>query len=141
MKAFFTHRRTPNYDPKTNHFLSLKQVQVKDSFFSPIQDTIIHTMLPYQEKVLHDEIPDIRPSHVIRNFRIAVGETSGTYYGRVFQDSDLAKWLEAVAYSLTICPDPELEKRADGIIDLIGRVQQPDGYLDTYFIVAKPDEK
>lgn len=126
---------------KTNHFLSLKQVQVKDSFFSPIQDTIIHTMLPYQEKVLHDEVPDIRPSHVIRNFRIAAGETSGTYYGRVFQDSDLAKWLEAVAYSLTICPDPDLEKRADEIIDLIGRVQQPDGYLDTYFIVAKPDEK
>ena len=98
-------------------------------------------MLPYQEKVLHDEIPDIRPSHVIRNFRIAAGETSGTYYGRDFQDSDLAKWLEAMAYSLIICPDPELEKRADEIIDPIGRVQQPDGYLDTYFIVAKPDEK
>lgn len=46
-----------------------------------------------------------------------------------------------MAYSLTICPDPELEKRADEIIDPIGRVQQPDGYLDTYFIVAKPDEK
>ena len=32
---------------KANHFLSLKQVQVKDSFFSPIQNTIIHTMLLY----------------------------------------------------------------------------------------------
>ena len=87
---------------KTNHFLSLKQVTIRDPFFSPVQNTVIHTMIPYQEKVLHDEIPDIRPSHVIRNYRIAAGEIEGTYYGRVFQDSDLAKWLEAVAYSLTV---------------------------------------
>ena len=124
---------------KTNHFLSLKQVTIRDPFFSPVQNTVIHTMIPYQEKVLHDEIPDIRPSHVIRNYRIAAGEIEGTYYGRVFQDSDLAKWLEAVAYSLTVQPDAELEARADEIIDLIGRVQKPDGYLDTYFIVAEPE--
>ena len=124
---------------KTNHFLSLKQVTIRDPFFSPVQNTVIHTMIPYQEKVLHDEIPDIRPSHVIRNYRIAAGEIEGTYYGRVFQDSDLAKWLEAVAYSLTVQPDAELEARADEIIDLIGQVQKPDGYLDTYFIVAEPE--
>ena len=45
---------------------------------------------------------------MLRNYRIAAGEIEGTYYGRVFQDSDLAKWLEAVAYSLTVQPDADI---------------------------------
>ena len=53
----------------------------------------------------------------------------------VFQDSDVYKWLEAVAWSLMWHPDSELEKTADETIDLIGKAQQPDGYLDTYYII------
>lgn len=34
-------------------------------------------------------------------------------------DSDFSKWIEAVAYSLTQHPDPELEKIADGAIDIV----------------------
>ena len=126
---------------KETSFIELKRVTIDDPFFSRVQDVVIHTMLPYQERVLHDEVAGIRKSHVIKNFRIAAGEEKGTYYGRVFQDSDLAKWLEAVAYSLTVEANPELEARADAIIDLIGRAQQPDGYLDTYFIAAEPEHK
>lgn len=126
---------------KKNCFVSLKQVTIQDPFFTPIQENVIQTMIPYQEKALHDEIPDIKKSHVIKNMQIAAGEIEGTYYGRVFQDSDLAKWLEAVAYSLTVRPDPGLEARADAIIDLIGRVQQPDGYLNSYFIAAEPEHR
>ena len=53
----------------------------------------------------------------------------------------MAKWLEAVAYSLVLRPDAELERQADELIALIGRAQQPDGYLDTYFIVKEPEHK
>ena len=126
---------------KETSFIDLKQVKIDDPFFSRVQNVVIHTMLPYQERVLHDEVSGIRKSHVIKNFRIAAGDEKGTYYGRVFQDSDLAKWLEAVAYSLTVEANPELEARADAIIDLIGRAQQPDGYLDTYFIAAEPEHR
>lgn len=86
---------------KETSFIDLKQVKIDDPFFSRVQNVVIHTMLPYQERVLHDEVSGIRKSHVIKNFRIAAGDEKGTYYGRIFQDSDLAKWLEAVAYSLT----------------------------------------
>ena len=55
-------------------FIPLKQVTVQDPFFTPIQNIVTDRMIPYQEKVLHDEIPDIKQSHVIRNFRIAAGE-------------------------------------------------------------------
>ena len=126
---------------KETSFIDLKQVKIDDPFFSRVQNVVIHTMLPYQERVLHDEVSGIRKSHVIKNFRIAAGDEKGTYYGRIFQDSDLAKWLEAVAYSLTVEANPELEAHADAIIDLIGRAQQPDGYLDTYFIAAEPEHK
>ncbi len=126
---------------KTNSFIPLKSVKIQDTFFTPVQRVVMDTMIPYQEKALHDEIPDIKKSHVIHNLRIAAGDEEGKYYGRVFQDSDLAKWLEAVAYSLTLKPDPELEKRADDIIDLIGRAQQPDGYLNSYFTAAEPEHR
>ena len=79
-------------------------------------------------------------SHALENFRIAAGLSEGEYYGMVFQDSDVAKWLEAVAYVLAKDRDPELEKIADEVVDLIAAAQQPDGYLDTYFIVAHPDK-
>ena len=126
---------------KTAQFVPLQQVHVEDPFFSPIQDTVIRVMIPYQERVMRDEVHDVRKSHVIENFRIAAGESSGEYYGRVFQDSDLAKWLEAVSYALTIRPDPALEARADDLIRLVEKAQQPDGYLDTFFTVAEPEHR
>ena len=39
------------------------------------------------------------------------------------------------AYSLTWHPDAELEKTVDGAIDDIVAAQQPDGYMDTYYII------
>ena len=59
----------------------------------------------------------------------------------VFQDSDVYKSLEAVAYSLMWHPDEELGKTADDVIDLIGAAQQPDGYLDTYYIINRLEKR
>ena len=62
------------------------------------------------------------------------------FYGFVFQDSDLYKWIEAAAYSLTQHPDPALEQTVDGVIDLIASAQQENGYLDTYYIINGMDK-
>ena len=86
-------------------------------------------------------MPGVEKSHAIENFRIAAGLSEGEFYGMVFQDSDVAKWLEGVAYSLAVKPDNELEARADEIIDIIEKAQQPDGYLDTFFIVKEPEHR
>ncbi len=61
------------------------------------------------------------------------------FYGFLFQDSDFSKWIEAVGYSLTQHPDPELEKTADEAIDIVCAAQNPDGYLDTYYIINGMD--
>ena len=65
------------------------------------------------------------------------GLENGEFYGMVFQDSDVAKWLEGAAYSLIVKPDKALEERADAIIEVIEKAQQPDGYLNTYFTIKE----
>ena len=121
--------------------IALKKTSIQDSFWSPKQQLILDTAIDYQEKILNDQIPGAEKSHAVANFRIAAGLEEGEFYGMVFQDSDVAKWLEGVAYTLTIRPDADLEKRADAVIDIIARAQQPDGYLNTYFTIKEPEHR
>ena len=121
--------------------IELKKTSIRDSFWSPKQQLILDTAIDYQEKILNDQIPGAEKSHAVANFRIAAGLEEGEFYGMVFQDSDVAKWLEGVAYTLTIRPDADLEKRADAVIDIIARAQQPDGYLNTYFTIKEPEHR
>ena len=121
--------------------ININQIKIHDPFWSAMQHRMTDTVIPFQEKVLNDEVPGVEKSHAIENFRIAAGLSEGEFYGMVFQDSDVAKWLEGVAYSLAVKPDNELEARADEIIDVIEKAQQPDGYLDTFFIVKEPEHR
>ena len=73
------------------------------------------------------------------NLRLAAGLAEGQYRGRIFLDSDIYKWLEAVSYELHNYPNTELEKLADEAIDLIRAAQQSDGYLNSYYQVVEPD--
>lgn len=121
--------------------IDLKNIKITDDFWSGMQNLVTDVVIPFQERVLNDEEPDVEKSHAIENFRIAAGLSDGEFYGMVFQDSDVAKWLEGAAYSLIIKPDKELEKRADDIIGIIEKAQQPDGYLNTYFTIKEPDHR
>ena len=121
--------------------IPLKNVRVADDFWSPRQRLMTDVTIPFMEKILRDEVPGAEKSHAISNFRMAAGEEDGEFYGMVFQDSDVAKWLEAAAYSLSLKPDAELSRRVDDVVGLIGRCQQPDGYLNTYFTVKEPENR
>ncbi len=114
---------------------------INDSFFGNYQKLVTEDVIPYQRKVIDDAIPGVEKSHAIENFRIAAGLSEGEFYGWVFQDSDVAKWIEAASYSLMLKPDKALESDIDDLIDIIAKAQQPDGYLDTYFILGKMDKK
>lgn len=122
---------------------TLKKFTVEDSFFGRYEKLVSEVVIPYQEKILNDEIPGVEKSHALENFRqaaemVQTGKCSGEFYGMVFQDSDVAKWLEAAAYSLVHTHDVALEQRCDEVIALIGRSQHEDGYVDTYFTVKEP---
>lgn len=121
-----------------------KKVIINDKFIGRYVRLIKDIVIPYQEKALKDEIEGAEKSHCIENFRLAAkklktGSCNEEFYGMVFQDSDVAKWLEAAAYSLADYPDSELEARCDEIIDIIGDAQHEDGYLNTYFTVKSPE--
>ncbi|WP_310832814.1 glycoside hydrolase family 127 protein [Paenibacillus pedocola] len=116
-------------------------ITIKDEFWGCYIRLVQDVVIPYQYEALHDRVPEAEPSHAIANFEIAAGRRAGEFKGWVFQDSDVAKWLEAVGYSLKLKPDPELERQADEVIDLIGEAQQEDGYLNTYFTVKEPGKR
>lgn len=127
--------------PQRSERVSLNKVRVQDDFWSYYIRLIRDVVVPYQWEVLNDRVESAEPSGAVRNFRIAAGLERGDFYGFVFQDSDVAKWLEAVAYMLETNRNPELEEIADQMIEIIGQAQQADGYLDTYFIVKEPDKR
>ncbi|SDB41653.1 hypothetical protein SAMN02910298_02067 [Pseudobutyrivibrio sp. YE44] len=126
----------------------VNKVVISSKFWGRYRELVRKEMIPFQWNVLNDTagitiekerlnddgIPSEK-SHAIENFKIAAGRTKGTQYGWTFQDSDVYKWLEAVAYSLREKMDPELEKKALEVIDLIADAQEEDGYLDTYFSI------
>ena len=128
-------------EKKKLHTIELNNIRVKDEFWNKYVSLVTKEIIPYQWKALHDQVEDAEPSHCITNFEVAAGLKEGTFEGFVFQDTDLAKWLEAVAYSLSYEKNEELEKMADGAIELIGRAQEENGYLDTYFTILEPGKQ
>ena len=127
---------------KANSSIPISDIKITDGFFNKYRDLVGNVIIPYQWDVLNDRLEDVETSHCIENFKIAAGLSDGKFEGAVFQDTDLAKWLEAVGFYLAAYGrDEKLEAMADEAIDLIEKAQQPDGYLDTYFIINAPDKK
>ncbi len=145
--------------------LSLREVTINDKFWKEKMELVRNEVIPYQWDALNDRVKGAAPSFCMRNFKIAGKITKARrelgdkyqekiwpldtfetlpedmehmedrFYGFLFQDSDFSKWIEAVAYSLTQHPDEELERIADGAIDIVCAAQQDNGYLDTYYII------
>lgn len=121
--------------------MKITNLKTKDLFWNNYKELVKDEVIPYQWKALNDELDNAEPSHAIKNFRIAAGLEQGEYYGEVFQDSDVAKWIETVAYSLKDYPNSELEKRVDNVIDIIEKAQEDDGYFNTFYILKEPSKK
>lgn len=131
---------------KTQKQISVKAFTPAQGFIGRYQKLIRESMLPYQYRVLCDEVEGVEKSHVLANFinagKALRGEDVGDgFYGMVFQDSDAAKWLEAVAYALVLFPDDELEAIADQMIDYIAGAQDTDGYLNTYYTIKDREKR
>ena len=77
----------------------------------------------------------------IDNFRKAGGSMEGEFKGIYFDDSDVYKVIEGLAYTLASGDDETIRTTGRRWIDAIASAQQPDGYLMCYFTLVKPDEK
>jgi DUF1680 family protein len=69
----------------------------------------------------------------MNNFRRLVGKSTAAQIGPVFSDSDVYKWTEAVGFVLQSGDRPQLRASAEKLIDEVVAVQEPGGYLNTYY--------
>ncbi len=77
----------------------------------------------------------------IDNFAVAAGLKEGKFQGAHYNDSDVYKIVQGAVYSLKVHPDPKLQRYLDGVIAKIAAAQQPDGYLDTYFMGERKKDR
>ncbi|MCL2031028.1 MAG: glycoside hydrolase family 127 protein, partial [Oscillospiraceae bacterium] len=121
--------------------IPMENVRLNDSFLSPYYRLVCDAVLPYQWDALNDLVEGADKSRCLENIRVAAGLSEGEFHGFLFQDSDAAKWLEAVAYCLQNGGAKEWEARADEVIGLIAKAQRPDGYFNTYFQLTAPERR
>jgi len=72
------------------------------------------------------------------NVRWLIGRSDAPYRGFAFNDTDIYKTLEAIAWSLSTGPDSAFDHWMDSVADLLSKVQANDGYLNSY-IQRRPD--
>ena len=102
-------------------------VNITDEFWKPKIDKVATKTLSaciYQTEVATPRI---------KNFEKVARKQGEKHEGIFYDDSDVFKALEAMAYSLKTHPSVEMEKKCDEWIDKIAAAQQPDGYLNTWY--------
>ena len=109
--------------------VDFSQVKISDSFWTPRMQSHKNVTLA----VCIDQIEN--QTGRMRNFENAA-KGRGKHSGIFFDDSDVYKALEGMAYSLVNNPDPKLEAKCDEWIDKFAAAQQPDGYLNTYYTLT-----
>lgn len=107
--------------------VSFSDVTVTDAFWKPKMDKVATKTLA--ACIYQTEIATPR----IRNFEKVARKKGEPHEGIFYDDSDVFKALEAMAYSLKTHPSKELEAKCDEWIDKIAAAQLPDGYLNTWY--------
>src|SRR6516225_346988 len=87
--------------------LGFAQVTINDSFWKPAMEKVATTTI--QACILQTEVKTPR----IKNFEKVARNKGEQHEGIFYDDSDVYKALEAIAYSLKNYPDAALEKKAD----------------------------
>ena len=109
--------------------VNFSDVHIDDSFWTPRLNSHKNVTLG----VCIDQIEN--QTGRIRNFENAA-KGEGGHSGIYFDDSDVYKALEGMAYSLQNNPDPELEAKCDEWIAKMAAAQQEDGYINTYYTLT-----
>ncbi len=93
------------------------------------------------ERTIPHCIEQLEASGVLDNFRRVAGESDAEYRGFVFADSDLYKVVEAVAWEIARSGTDAFDAWLDEVIALVGRVQEPDGYVMTWIQGVHPEKR
>ena len=105
----------------------VRAVTMGEGFWSPRMRVNLERSIPSLLELLEQH-------GVVDNFRRLSGRSSAPRRGPLYTDSDLYKWMEAVAFVLQSGDRPELRAQLDRLIDEVVAAQEPSGYLNTYYV-------
>jgi DUF1680 family protein len=106
--------------------IPVRAVTITSGFWSPRREINVTRSIP----TMHDLL---EANGRMNNFRRLVGKSTASQIGPVFSDSDIYKWTEAVGFVLQSGDRPELRETASKMIDEVIAIQEPSGYLNTYY--------
>jgi uncharacterized protein len=109
------------------HNVPIHAVTITQGFWATRREINVNKSIPSMQQLLE-------ANGRMRNFLRLVGKSDAPQYGPVYSDSDVYKWLEAVGFALQSEDRPELHALADKIIKEVVAVQEPSGYLNTYYV-------
>ncbi len=128
----------PVLDLSQSPHAKLRQVPVSavtvTGFWAPRRSTNVHASIPS----MHDEL---LAHGRLDNFLRLQGRSTAPQRGPLYSDSDLYKWAESVAFALQSGPNPGLRQTTSAMIRDIVAVQEPSGYLNTYFVEGHKSER
>lgn len=67
----------------------------------------------------------------VKNFTMAANKSGKFCTVYPFDDTDIYKTIEGASYSMSLFPDAKLDRYVDSLIAVVGKAQEPDGYLYT----------
>jgi uncharacterized protein len=102
-------------------------VTINQGFWGARRETNINSSIPSMEKLLE-------ANGRMDNFLRLVGKSEAPQHGPYYSDSDVYKWTEAVGFALQSGDRPALRVLTDEIIKEVVAVQEPSGYLNTYYV-------
>ena len=105
----------------------LAAVRIQDNFWLPKLKT-------YRDNLISNAWPNLaRPIAMLES--VAKHENKLLKGDHPYIEGDVHKILEAASCALVLGPYPELERRIDELIAVVGAAQQPDGYVDAFVIM------
>ena len=110
--------------------IPVRAVVIQEGFWSKRRKTNLASSIP----TMHDEL--IEHGRMDNYLRLA-GQSSAPQKGPVFSDSDIYKWTEAVGFALQSGDQPQLRQTTQAMIRNVVAVQEPSGYLNTYYVDDK----
>jgi DUF1680 family protein len=108
------------------HDIPVRALTIPSGFWASRREINVTKSIP----TMHDLL---EANGRMNNFRRLVGKSDAKQIGPVFSDSDPYKWTEAVGFVLQTGDHPDLRATTDKMIDEIIAVQEPSGYLNTYY--------
>jgi uncharacterized protein len=104
----------------------VRAVVIQPGFWSQRRTTNLVASIPS----MHDELLE---HGRMDNYLRLKGKSSEPQKGPVYSDSDIYKWTEAVGFQLQVADEPKLRTMTDAMIRDAVAIQEPGGYLNTYY--------